>query len=142
MRKIPNVENINESRRKCALCTYESSKEEMLLHFQVVHDVKVENVELNFIDFEAFNECSNAIKHKDDGTSVDAWVNEMESKNDSCILFYKPQGVTSAMWAVTSVSFIWRSAGAVMDDKWTARVVVVLDSQAKKLSGMMKWEKR
>ncbi|GFT16957.1 uncharacterized protein NPIL_185951 [Nephila pilipes] len=41
---------------------------------------------------------SNAIKHKDDGTSVDAWVNEMESKNDSCILFYKPQGVTSAMY--------------------------------------------
>ncbi|GFW59864.1 uncharacterized protein TNCV_2917461 [Trichonephila clavipes] len=44
-----------------------------------------------------FNIGSNAIKHKDDGTSVDAWVNEIESKNDSCILFYKPQGVTSAM---------------------------------------------
>ncbi|GFV99047.1 uncharacterized protein TNCV_1510251 [Trichonephila clavipes] len=41
---------------------------------------------------------SNAIKHKDDGTSVDAWVNEVETKNDSCILFYKPQGVTSAMY--------------------------------------------
>ncbi|GFT59843.1 hypothetical protein TNCV_2496681 [Trichonephila clavipes] len=121
----------------------------MLLHFQEVHDVKIENVELSFTDFEAFNEwkdvteketkrhrndighlsladferqhiatkiaskipfdeildeirdsvtdsklerihfltkkdlsnienCfnigSNAIKHKDDGTSVDAWV--------------------------------------------------------------------
>ncbi|GFX07402.1 uncharacterized protein TNCV_504601 [Trichonephila clavipes] len=167
-----NVENINESRRKCTLCTYESPKEEMLLHFQEVHDVKIENVELSFTDFEAFNEwkdvteketkrhrndighvsltdferqhiatkiaskipfdeildeirdsvtdsklervhlltkkvlynienCfnigSNAIKLKDDGTSVDAWVNEIESKNDSCILFYKPQGVTSAM---------------------------------------------
>ncbi|GFR28188.1 uncharacterized protein TNCT_489601 [Trichonephila clavata] len=193
--------------------THESSKEEMLLHFQEVHDVKIENVELAFINFEAFNEwrnrteketkskfivrrgaislkngkkhhfvghrsgfyvskgkglshlktqgsnkidgycpaqikvfvsetgattkiaskipfdeildeirdsvtdsklerihlltknienCfnigSNAIKHKDDGTSVDAWVNEMESKNDFCILFYKPQGVTSAMY--------------------------------------------
>ncbi|GFT55346.1 uncharacterized protein TNCV_1078361 [Trichonephila clavipes] len=44
-----------------------------------------------------FNIGSNAIKLKDDGTSVDAWVNEIESKNDSCILFYKPQGVTSAM---------------------------------------------
>ncbi|GFU11775.1 uncharacterized protein TNCV_4969661 [Trichonephila clavipes] len=45
-----------------------------------------------------FNIGSNVIKHKDDGTSVDAWVNEIESKNDSCILFYKPQGVTSAMY--------------------------------------------
>ncbi|GFU90973.1 uncharacterized protein TNCV_4923041 [Trichonephila clavipes] len=44
-----------------------------------------------------FNIGSNVIKHKDDGTSVDAWVNEIESKNYSCILFYKPQGVTSAM---------------------------------------------
>ncbi|GFW38667.1 uncharacterized protein TNCV_3880341 [Trichonephila clavipes] len=51
-----NVENINESSRKCTLCTYESSKEEMLLHFQEVHDVKIENVELSFSDFEAFNE--------------------------------------------------------------------------------------
>ncbi|GFY19480.1 uncharacterized protein TNCV_4646541 [Trichonephila clavipes] len=59
MRKMHNVENINESRRKCTLCTYESSKEEMLLHFQEVHDVKIENVELSFIDFEAFNEWKN-----------------------------------------------------------------------------------
>ncbi|GFV49208.1 uncharacterized protein TNCV_237421 [Trichonephila clavipes] len=51
-----NVENINESRRKCTLCTYESSKEKMLLHFQEIHDVKIENVELSFTDFEAFNE--------------------------------------------------------------------------------------
>ncbi|GFT94545.1 uncharacterized protein NPIL_96141 [Nephila pilipes] len=179
-----NVENINELRRKYALCTHESSKEEMLIHFQEVYDVKIENVEFSFINFEAFNEwknrtekesaynikfckthqghrndighlslteyeqrhiatkiaskipfeeildeirdsvtdsklerihlltkkkdlynienCfnigSNAIKHKDDGTSVDAWVNEMESKNDLCILFYKPQGVASAMY--------------------------------------------
>ncbi|GFV78702.1 hypothetical protein TNCV_961591 [Trichonephila clavipes] len=55
MRTMHNVENINESRRKCALCTYESSKEEMLFHFQEVHDVKIENVELSF-DFETLNE--------------------------------------------------------------------------------------
>ncbi|GFS54816.1 uncharacterized protein NPIL_536091 [Nephila pilipes] len=59
-----DVENINELRRKCALCTHESSKEEMLLHFQEVHDVKIENVELAFIDFEAFNEWKNRTEKK------------------------------------------------------------------------------
>ncbi|GFQ86650.1 uncharacterized protein TNCT_279421 [Trichonephila clavata] len=59
MRKMHHGENINELRRKCALCTHESSKEEMLLHFQEVHDVKIENVELAFINFEAFNEWRN-----------------------------------------------------------------------------------
>ncbi|GFR03261.1 uncharacterized protein TNCT_74251 [Trichonephila clavata] len=54
-----HVENINELRKKYALCTHESSKEEMLLHFQEVHDVKIENVELAFINFEAFNEWKN-----------------------------------------------------------------------------------
>ncbi|GFW76917.1 uncharacterized protein TNCV_2030221 [Trichonephila clavipes] len=187
-----NVENINESRRKCTLCTYESSKEEMLLHFQEVHDVKIENVELSFTDFEAFNEwkdvteketkkndighvsltdferqhiatkiaskipfdeirdsvtdsklerihlltkkdlynienCfnigSNAIKLKDDGTSVDAWVNEIESKKDSCILFYKPQGVTSAMHPELKsddfVLMIMNDAQSELAERWT-----------------------
>ncbi|GFX21481.1 hypothetical protein TNCV_1398951 [Trichonephila clavipes] len=36
----------------------------MLLHFQEVHDVKIENVELSFIDFEAFNESKNGTENE------------------------------------------------------------------------------
>ncbi|KAG8195381.1 hypothetical protein JTE90_001397 [Oedothorax gibbosus] len=42
----------------------------------------------------SFNVGSEAKRHPDDGTSVEAWVNEMNADPDSCVLFYKPQGVT------------------------------------------------
>ncbi|GFX71989.1 hypothetical protein TNCV_3330931 [Trichonephila clavipes] len=78
-----NVENINESRRKCTLCTYESSKEEMLLHFQEVHDVKIENVELSFIDFESFNEWKNGIeKETKSACSIKFCKTHLEHRND------------------------------------------------------------
>ncbi|GFR23153.1 uncharacterized protein TNCT_371701 [Trichonephila clavata] len=68
-----------------------------------VTDSKLERIHLLtkkdlYIIENCFNISSNAIKHKDDGTRVDAWVIEMEINNDSCILFYKPQGVTSTMY--------------------------------------------
>ncbi|KAG8171770.1 hypothetical protein JTE90_012618 [Oedothorax gibbosus] len=42
----------------------------------------------------SFNVGSEAKGHPNDGTSVEAWVNEMNADPDSCVLFYKPQGVT------------------------------------------------
>ncbi|GBN82097.1 hypothetical protein AVEN_240803-1 [Araneus ventricosus] len=39
----------------------------------------------------SFNLNSDVQSHKDDGTSVEAWVNEMNTEGNSCVLFYKPQ---------------------------------------------------
>ncbi|GFU58453.1 uncharacterized protein NPIL_323141 [Nephila pilipes] len=76
--KIPFVEILDEIR--------DSVTDSKLERIHLLTKKDLYNIE------NCFNIDSNAIKHKDDGTSVDAWVNEMENKNDSCILFYKPQG--------------------------------------------------
>ncbi|XP_035210340.1 uncharacterized protein LOC118184730 [Stegodyphus dumicola] len=39
----------------------------------------------------SYNLQSNAVRHKNDCVSVEAWVNEMASEDNNCILFYKPQ---------------------------------------------------
>ncbi|XP_023218772.1 uncharacterized protein LOC111620977 [Centruroides sculpturatus] len=44
---------------------------------------------------QAYNLQKDGVKHQDDGISVDVWVNEMKINNDSCVLFYKPQGIYS-----------------------------------------------
>ncbi|GFQ70117.1 uncharacterized protein TNCT_193011 [Trichonephila clavata] len=40
----------------------------------------------------SFNLSSNAVKHENDGASVDMWVREMQNSENPCILFYKTQG--------------------------------------------------
>ncbi|GFQ66803.1 uncharacterized protein TNCT_611881 [Trichonephila clavata] len=40
----------------------------------------------------SFNLSSNAVKHENDGVSVDMWVREMQNSENPCILFYKTQG--------------------------------------------------
>ncbi|KAG8176079.1 hypothetical protein JTE90_025537 [Oedothorax gibbosus] len=42
----------------------------------------------------SFNVGSEAKGHPNDGTSVETWVNEINADPDSCVLLYKPQGVT------------------------------------------------
>ena len=34
---------------------------------------------------------ANAVKHRDDGLSVDIWVKQLSEEEDTRILFYKPQ---------------------------------------------------
>ncbi|XP_068083806.1 uncharacterized protein, partial [Anabrus simplex] len=43
----------------------------------------------------SFNLSSKSVRHQEDGTSVEAWVNEVNSGDSPCVLFYKPQGTTS-----------------------------------------------
>ncbi|GFR24853.1 uncharacterized protein TNCT_410441 [Trichonephila clavata] len=40
----------------------------------------------------SFNLSSNAVKHENDGVSVDMWVREMQNSENPYILFYKTQG--------------------------------------------------
>lgn len=39
----------------------------------------------------SYNLCSEAVRHQNDATSVQAWVNEMNQEGHMCVLFYKPQ---------------------------------------------------
>ncbi|KAG8176085.1 hypothetical protein JTE90_025543 [Oedothorax gibbosus] len=45
----------------------------------------------------SFNVGSEAKGHPNDGTSVEAWVNEINADPNSCVLLYKPQGVTCSL---------------------------------------------
>lgn len=38
-----------------------------------------------------YNLCSTSVRHQNDGTSVEAWVQEMNSSGSRCVLFYKAQ---------------------------------------------------
>ncbi|XP_068082106.1 uncharacterized protein [Anabrus simplex] len=40
----------------------------------------------------SFNLNCNIMRHQDDWTSVNAWVHAMQDSDNSCVLFYKPQG--------------------------------------------------
>ncbi|XP_072400207.1 uncharacterized protein [Diabrotica undecimpunctata] len=46
--------------------------------------------DLNNIE-KSYNLCSEAVRHQNDATSVEAWVNEMKQEDNMCVLFYKPQ---------------------------------------------------
>ena len=41
----------------------------------------------------AYNLCSKSVRRQEDGTRVEALVNEVISSDQTCVLFYKPQGV-------------------------------------------------
>ncbi|XP_035210003.1 uncharacterized protein LOC118184443 [Stegodyphus dumicola] len=58
------------------------------MHLVTRHD-------LHNIEF-LFNLSS--VRHADDAVSVDSWVREMEGTENSCVLFYKPQGQLSDMY--------------------------------------------
>ncbi|KAJ4440537.1 hypothetical protein ANN_08678 [Periplaneta americana] len=40
----------------------------------------------------SYNLCSSSVHYGDDGTSVEAWMNETNASDNPCVLFYKPQG--------------------------------------------------
>ncbi|XP_068083939.1 uncharacterized protein [Anabrus simplex] len=61
-----------------------------------VSDSKLERIHLltkqDLYNIErCYNLCSSSIRHQNDGTSVEAWVSEVNSSDSPCVLFYKPQ---------------------------------------------------
>ncbi|XP_044749811.1 uncharacterized protein LOC123310409 [Coccinella septempunctata] len=76
--KIPFEEILNEVRENV------SDSEVSRIHLLRRKDLY--NIE------QSFNLSSSAVRHPNDGVSVDSWVKEMQEEKH-CVLFYKPQGI-------------------------------------------------
>lgn len=68
-----------------------------------VSDSKLERIHLltkqDLYNIEqSYNLSSTSVRHKNDGTSVEAWVNEVTSSDSNCVLFYKPQDSVNDMY--------------------------------------------
>lgn len=100
LRKIPFQEIINEIR---GTLTDSVLERKHLVTRQHLHNIE-----------QCYNSYLGAVRHQNDAVSVDAWVHEVNSSEDPCVLFYKPQsrdirlqqlclgGVTSCVEVVSS----------------------------------------
>ncbi|XP_054287917.1 uncharacterized protein LOC129003643 [Macrosteles quadrilineatus] len=66
-------------------------RESLLLETSVGRQHLITRKDLHNIE-QCFNLNNESVKHNNDWTSVQAWVNEMNREGDSCVLFYKQQG--------------------------------------------------